>query len=475
MKRLINNYIYNLIYQMVTLVLPFLLIPYVIRVLGPENLGIETYTLSVLGIFIIVGNLGINNYATRQIARIRDNQNKLQEEVYHILLIRTFASSFTLLLYIIFTFSSDYYLIFLIQIIYFISSTFFEVSWYYSGTEKFKEIMIRNIFSKLVGAALIFTFVNESKDLWIYILINGLVILIPNLYLTIKMIHTLKISLKTKLNRKLLINQFREILPFFFMGFIIQLYMNVDKIILEWKDFTIELGIYSQMLKSVMSLVAPITAVGTILFPYISNITSKKEKEGVLKTLSISVNFISILSFGMFFGLQAVSSQFIGLFFGESYLEYENLFRITALLILTTGLYNVVIQQIIFPNKLEKFYTFSIIIATVIKTLLLILTISIYGIYSTIISYLIGEIIILVTCLFKVNKILKLSNIYEGKNIFKILCAGLLMFGVVHTINFNLLGDILTGIFSYLAFLFILKERIITTSIKKTFKRFITF
>jgi len=475
MKRIINNYIYNLIYQITTIVLPFLLIPYVIRVLGPENLGIETYTLSVLGIFIIFGNFGVNNYATRQIARIRDNQTKLQREVYHILIIRTFFSLVTLIIYILFIFGSDYYYIFLIQLIYFFSSTFFDVTWYYAGNEKFKELMIRNILSKLVGAFLIFLFVKESEDLWLYILINGLVSLIPNLYLTIKVIHELKIKLNIKLNKELLVIQIKGILPFFFMGFIIQLYMNVDKIILEMKDLTFELGIYSQMLKSVMSLVAPITAVGTILFPYISNITSKKEKEGVLKTLSISVNFISILSFGMFFGLQAISSQFIGLFFGEIYLDYENLFRITAFLILTTGIYNVVIQQIIFPNKLEKFYTFSIIIATVVKTLILILTISIYGIYSTIISYLIGEIIILVICLFKVNKTLKLSSIYEGKNIFKILCAGLLMFGVVHTINFNLLGDILIGMFSYSVFLLILKERTITEFLKRIVKRFSTF
>ncbi len=471
MRRIINNYIYSLIYQVTTLVLPFLLIPYVLRRLGPENLGIESYTLSVVAIFIIFGNFGVKNYATRQIARIRDNQTNLQEETYHIFIIRTFFSIVTSIVFMIFIYETDYYYLFLIQIIYLFSATFFDVTWYYAGNEKFKEIMVRNIVSKLLGAILIFLLVKDSGDLWIYILINGLVNLIPNLYLTIKMILELEIPLFKKLNKHLLGIQVKGMFPFFFMGFVIQLYMNVDKIILEMEDFTVELGIYSQMLKSVMSLVAPITALGAILFPYISNISAKNEKEGVLKTLSISINFISILCLGMFFGLQAISTEFVVLFFGDNYLIYESLFRITAILILTTGIYNVFIQQIILPNKLEKYYTFSIIIATVVKILLLIFTINIFGIYSAIISYLIGEIIILVICFFKVNKIVKISSLYKGTNIFKILCASVLMFGVVYLLDFNLVGDVLIGIISYFVFLLIFKETSITEFLNIVIKK----
>lgn len=45
--------------------------PYLVRTLSKEQIGINSYSLSVVQIFIVISFWGINNYASREIASQR--------------------------------------------------------------------------------------------------------------------------------------------------------------------------------------------------------------------------------------------------------------------------------------------------------------------------------------------------------------------------------------------------------------------
>ena len=47
-KSITKNYIYNLVYQILTLILPLITTPYISRVLEAEKIGIYSYTYSIL-------------------------------------------------------------------------------------------------------------------------------------------------------------------------------------------------------------------------------------------------------------------------------------------------------------------------------------------------------------------------------------------------------------------------------------------
>ena len=81
-KSVTKNYIYNLMYQIMTLILPLITAPYISRVLGAENIGIYSYTLSISAYFILFGSLGIALYGQREIAyKQKDKEKyKTQEE-----------------------------------------------------------------------------------------------------------------------------------------------------------------------------------------------------------------------------------------------------------------------------------------------------------------------------------------------------------------------------------------------------------
>ena len=75
-----KNYLYNLSYQILTMFLPLIITPYISRVLGANNIGIYSYTLSVTTFFILFGSLGVALYGQREIAYHQNNKMKYIEK-----------------------------------------------------------------------------------------------------------------------------------------------------------------------------------------------------------------------------------------------------------------------------------------------------------------------------------------------------------------------------------------------------------
>ena len=81
-KSIAKNYIYNLIYQMLTILLPFITTPYISRVLGATNIGIYGYTYSIITYFVLLGSLGIALYGQREIAYVQNNKKELTNKFW---------------------------------------------------------------------------------------------------------------------------------------------------------------------------------------------------------------------------------------------------------------------------------------------------------------------------------------------------------------------------------------------------------
>lgn len=460
MNKIIQNYLYSVGYQIITMFLPFIVIPYVTRVLGAESLGIEAYTLSIVSIFIVFGNVGFNNYATRQVATFRNEHEKLKVEVYSLMFIRSIAAAVAVTLYYFYALNASYTFLFMLQIVFLVASTFFDFLWYFSGKERFKEIVIRNIFIKLIGVILIFIGVKGPSDLWIYILINGLVTLIPNLYFFIIVIKEIGRPKKKYFKVTIMKKKILDLTPFFLMSLIIQVYMNIDRVILGYYKLNYELGIYSQFLKAINTILAPITAMGAILLPRMSYLLSKNKDDEGKRILLLSTNIIIILSVGIFFGLEAISSQFVPLFFGEKFNEFIGVFQLGGLLIFTGSMSNILVQQIIFPNKEEKKYTYFIFFAMVIRVVVILTLIDPFGIYAAMIAFIVSELCIIVACIQVARKKSYLPNVFSIINISKIFFSGSIMYICIYVIDIGMVLEIFTGIVIYILGLIVTKEQI---------------
>ena len=73
MSSIKRNLGYQTLYQVIMTALPIVTAPYLARVLGANQLGIYSYTLSVANYFVLFSLLGIEKYGTRSIASVRGN------------------------------------------------------------------------------------------------------------------------------------------------------------------------------------------------------------------------------------------------------------------------------------------------------------------------------------------------------------------------------------------------------------------
>lgn len=59
MGKILKNYIYNLMYQLVVLIVPLVTAPYLARVLGANGTGVYSYVNSVASLICTFAMLGI--------------------------------------------------------------------------------------------------------------------------------------------------------------------------------------------------------------------------------------------------------------------------------------------------------------------------------------------------------------------------------------------------------------------------------
>ena len=89
----------NTVKQCCQVLFPVITIPYVTRVLGVDNYGKINFSNSIVSYFLLLASLGINSYAIREGALVRNNKKifeKFSDEVFTINVISTIISYFVL-------------------------------------------------------------------------------------------------------------------------------------------------------------------------------------------------------------------------------------------------------------------------------------------------------------------------------------------------------------------------------------------
>ena len=145
-----RNVTYNIIYQILILIIPLITAPYLSRVVGAKGVGIYSYTYSIVYYFMLLCLLGVNNYGNRLIAKVRDDKEKLSKTFFSVYLFQLFMGIIMLIVYIIYLLcvNNEYKTIALIQSLY-ILSAIVDINWFFFGLEEFKATITRNTLLKI--------------------------------------------------------------------------------------------------------------------------------------------------------------------------------------------------------------------------------------------------------------------------------------------------------------------------------------
>ena len=376
MKEVKINFIYNIIYQILVLILPLITVPYVSRVIGADGIGQYSYTYSIMYYFMIFAMLGLNNYGNRTIAKNRDNIEIMSKKFKEIYLLQFITSATMIMIYALYVtfFCTEYKVLAYIQIIY-LFSCLFDINWFFFGIEKFKITVTRNLIIKLISLILIFMFVKSSDDIWIYTLILSGATLVSQLLLW-PFVHKYIINIKIELSD--VIKHFIPCLKLFLPVIAVTIYKVMDKTMIGSFTNVSEVGYYESAEKIINVPIAIISALGTVMLPRMSNIYSKNNNEKGKEVIEKSINLMMFLSFAMVAGIIAISKDFTLIFFGESFIKTGTIIIYLSITLIFLSWGNVIRTQYLIPKEKDKEYIISAFLGALVNFILNIILIPKY-------------------------------------------------------------------------------------------------
>lgn len=470
--KVIKNYLYNASYQVFILIIPLITTPYLARVLGPKGVGINSFTNSIVQYFILFGSIGVNLYGNRQVAFVRDDFQKLSNTFYEIFFMKLttiLISCFAFEVFIVFV--NEYRVYYLAQFISLVAAAF-DISWFFMGVEDFAVTVLRNFIVKIITLISIFIFVKSYNDLYIYILILSLSLLIGNLTLFPSLTKYVK---RPKLSS---LNIWKHLIPsliLFVPQIATQVYLVLNKTMLGVMNSVQSSGYFDQSDKMVKMILAVVTATGTVMLPHVANAFAKGNSDKTKEYLYSSFSFVTAMSVPMTFGLAAVAPKFVPLFFTNKFISVIPIMIIESFIILLIAWSNAIGTQYLLPTQQTKKYTMSVILGAIINLVANIPLILLYGAIGAAIATVLSELFVTVYQLIVIKYQIEYRKLF--KDIFKYLLSGITMFVMVSFLNklwpvtwFALILEVIIGSIIYLLMLFIFKVQIIYRA-RELFKR----
>ena len=468
-KSIAKNYLYNLTYQILTLLLPLVTASYLARALGATATGIYSYTYTIVNYFVIFGTLGISLYGQREIAYVQ-NQKEKRKQVFIELVLFRFVTLFISTVVYYFAFMrngeySKYYRILIFELL----AAMFDISWFFQGMEEFKKTVTRNIIVRLTSVCLIFIFVKQPSDLNKYLTIYALADFIGNVSLWLYLPKYFK---GVKIKNISIAKQIPAIILLFIPQFENKVYNMLDTTMLgKMVQDKAETGYYEQSQKIIRVLLTIVTSLGTVMVPRIANMFATGEKKKINEYMKKSFNFVFLLGFPAMFGLIAISKDFVPIFFGNGYDRVVILMNILSPIILLMGISNILGTQYLLPSKRQKEFTISVTVGVFVNFILNYILIKLFKAEGACIATILSQIIVDAVQMAQVKKELDLKKMFKLS--YKYIFAGAIMFACCMIIRIFASGfvcvvlQILIGVVVYFAILMALKDEYIYSFIGK--------
>lgn len=466
--KVIKNYLYNAGYQILNMLIPLITVPYISRVLGAHDVGINEYTNSWVTFFYLMGQMGITLYGNREIAYHRDDLYERSRTFWGVESLQVFTISLSLIAYLmaVFLFSTTFKYYFLMQALW-IVATGVDVSWYFMGLENFRVTVMRNALVKIASVILIFTFIKSTTDLGLYILILGGSQLVGNL------------TLWPYLRGNLIWVGIREWHPFkhFYPSLLLfiptittQVYLVLNRLMLGHMSSQEALGNFGQSDKIVKFVLAIVTATGTVMLPHVANKFAKGDIKGVRNSLYASFDFVSSIAVPMMFGLMAISHKFAPWFLGSDFIPSGEIMFVESPVIVFIAWSNVTGTQYLMPINRVKEFTTSVTIGAVSNVFFNLFLIKLWGADGAALATVGSEFLVTASQMVMIRKTIKRRVMF--REAWKYFLSGIVMFIIVNRICqairmtiANLVLEVVVGVVIYGLGLILLKAKIINKAI----------
>ena len=456
--KVIKNYLYNLSYQILTIILPIITVPYVTRIFTSEDLGNYGFYNSIVSYFSLFAMLGIGIYGTKQIAAARD----VSSTFWNIYAIQLIASILALFVYVMTLLSIPKMSgIVPIMLGIVLLTKMIDISWLFTGKEDFKKITLRNTMVKVAGVISIFTFIKSSEDLYLYIF---LIVIFDFLGQFVMWIPAKKFIKRPSFDTKIIKKNLHPIVLLFLPQVAISLYVVLDRTLLGLLGSYSDVGIYEQGQKLTSILLTVVSSLGAVMLPRVANLLSERKEKEAQNMVKFSFILYNLIIFPMIFGLIAINEVFVKLFLGQNFQDVKYVLYIIVFNIMFIGWTNILGYQVLVVRNKNKEFMLSTTIPAIVSVAVNVTVIPFFGYIGASITSVVVEFLVFAIQWYYSRNIIN-KNLLFNKDLTKIICSSLVMFGVVMLCKIMLGFDGIVGLviylvvggISYLGMLFLLR------------------
>lgn len=325
-KRIAKNFSWLLVGNIISGLINFFSIIYIARVLGAAAFGLLQFAQAFLLYLIVIVDYGLATYGIREIAKNREQVAKISINLFFLRLIIAFVS-FCLSLFIlsILPISSTMRLLFIVTFL-FVFYRALNADWVFQGLERMEYVAISKLLFSATTFLFIVVFIRGPSDLInipLIRFISGLVISGGLLIIVFK--YFFRFDPK-KISPRSWPKSFYLAIPLGISIIMLQIYDNLDIIMLGIMDKTAIVGIYNVAYRMYYIFAGIFTMFLTAVIP----VVCKRMGENDVRTKGLLEKFFRLTTLFIIpvTVLVSLSSPLIiGLFFGNEYINAATALR----------------------------------------------------------------------------------------------------------------------------------------------------
>ncbi|RNL83546.1 flippase [Sinomicrobium pectinilyticum] len=403
-KQVVVNYFSLLILQGANYLLPLIVLPYLVYVLGTERYGLIAFAQSLMTFLIVFVDFGFNLSGTREISLTKNDKSKQAEVFTAIMIIKGVLVLFSLLFLSIIVYAFERFRqdagIYFLSFGMVLGQALFPV-WFFQGIEKMKFVTFINILAKLIFTFLVFFLIKEEVDYRYVPLYNSLGFILSGALgfsLALRMVRLKKVS--KVLVRSLFIDSF----SLFVSNFATSLYTTSNVFLLGIFCGNNIAGIYASMEKLLLAVKNIYAPFYQAIYPWLVGQNNEKKIKFVKQLIPFlllvgGLVVIVVLSFG--------GKLLFWIFNDLHIVRYALIFKILSLVAILSGL-NMLFNTLFFPTiKAYKIRMKILIVGGIWHLCCSLILVNLFGIYGTSFSVVLTEFVLLIFGWFYFNRFVK--------------------------------------------------------------------
>lgn len=467
------NYMYSLLFQILTIVAPLITTPYVSRILQADGIGAFSLTTTNASYFTLVGVFGLGTYGQLEIAKAKDNLVQISKLFFEIMLVRLLTHAVCIAAYAVLVVANPQYrTLYLIQGLLLLASML-DVTWFFQGMEEFKRVAIRNIVIKAVGVALIFLLVKQKSDLPVYTLINTGSTLLGNLclYPVLK-----KYVRKVKFQA---LNPWRHVVKstaFFLPSIASVIIASVDKTMIGIiTQSEAENGYYELAYRIELVCFCMFASLNMVMRSKMAYLSYNSREDEMKRYLMESIRFVSLIACPISLGIIGVSRTFVPWYFGDGYTKVMTLLQVFSMWMFFKGNSNCLLEQYVMASGRQRTFNIIIWIGAVFNACANAVLIRMYQSVGAAMASVGAEIFIFVLALYASRDVISPSVLLKGA--YKYIVSAAVMLVVVLAVSkrmtpggYAMLAQICTGAVIYMLCVLLLRDELVLETLGSLFK-----